>query len=72
MLGRTVLLKFLPAQIPAYVCDTNLQDHVCDIKTLQSWMGHKDLASTMIYLKAVRSKDAMARVNSSQLAALAV
>ncbi len=21
----------------------NLQDHVCDIKTLQNWMGHKDL-----------------------------
>jgi integrase/recombinase XerD len=50
----------------------NLQDHVCDIKTLQSWMGHKDLASTMVYLKAVRNKDVMARVNSSELAALAV
>jgi hypothetical protein len=48
----------------------NLQDHVCDIKTLQNWMGHKDLASTMIYLKAVRNKDVMARVNSSELAAL--
>ena len=50
----------------------NLQDHVCDIKTLQNWMGHKDLASTMIYLKAVRNKDVMACVNSSELAALAV
>jgi integrase len=50
----------------------NLQDHVCDIKTLQIWMGHKDLASTMVYLKAVRNKDVMARVNSSGLAALAV
>jgi integrase len=50
----------------------NLQDHVCDIKTLQNWMGHKDLASTMVYLKAVRNKDVMARVNSSGLAALAV
>jgi len=49
----------------------NLQDHVCDIKTLQNWMGHKDLASTMVYLKAVRNKDIMARVNSSELAALA-
>jgi integrase/recombinase XerD len=49
----------------------NLQDHVCDIKTLQNWMGHKDLASTMIYLKAVRNKDVMARVNSSELAAMA-
>jgi len=50
----------------------NLQDHVCDIKTLQNWMGHKDLASTMVYLKAVRNKDVIARVNSSGLAALAV
>jgi integrase/recombinase XerD len=50
----------------------NLQDHVCDIKTLQNWMGHKDLASTMVYLKAVRNKDVMARINSSQLAALAI
>lgn len=50
----------------------NLQDHVCDIKTLQNWMGHKDLASTMVYLKAVRNKEVMARVNSSGLAALAV
>jgi len=50
----------------------NLQDHVCDIKTLQNWMGHKDLASTMVYLKAVRNKDVMVRVNSSELAALAV
>jgi integrase len=50
----------------------NLQDHVCDIRTLQNWMGHKDLASTMVYLKAVRNKDVIARVNSSELAALAV
>ncbi len=50
----------------------NLQDHVCEIKTLQNWMGHKDLALTMVYLKAVRNKDVMARVNSSGLAALAV
>ena len=48
----------------------NFQDHVCDIKTLQNWMGHKDLASTMVYLKAVRNKNVMARVNSSELAAL--
>jgi len=50
----------------------NLQDHVCDIKTLQNWMGHKDLASTMVYLKAVRNKDVMARVNSSGLAVMAI
>jgi integrase/recombinase XerD len=49
----------------------NLQDHVCDIKTLQNWLGHKDLASTMVYLKAVRNRDVMARVNSSALAGFA-
>jgi integrase/recombinase XerD len=50
----------------------NLQDNVCDIKTLQNWMGHKDLASTMANLKAVRNKDVMGRVNSSGLTAMAV
>jgi integrase len=49
----------------------NLQDYVCDIRTLQLWLGHSDLASTMVYLKAVRSKDALERVNSSRLAGLA-
>jgi integrase/recombinase XerD len=49
----------------------NLQDHVCDIRTLQQWLGHKDLASTMVYLKAVRSKDVTARVDASELAAFA-
>jgi hypothetical protein len=49
-----------------------LQDHVCEIKTLQDWMGHKDLASTLVYLKAVRNKDVMLDLNSSELAALAI
>ena len=49
----------------------NLQDHVCDIRTLQLWLGHSDLASTMVYLKAVRNKDVAARVNGSELAAFA-
>jgi len=40
----------------------NLQDHVCDIRTLQQWQGHNDLASTMVYLKAVRSKDVVERL----------
>jgi integrase/recombinase XerD len=50
----------------------NLQDHVCDIRTLQLWLGHNDLASTMVYLKAVRSKDITARIDASELAAFAV
>ncbi|HLJ27488.1 MAG TPA: site-specific integrase [Candidatus Angelobacter sp.] len=49
----------------------NLQQHVCDIRTLQLWLGHSDLASTMVYLKAVRNKDVAARVNGSELAAFA-
>jgi integrase len=49
----------------------NLQDHVCDIRTLQLWLGHSDLASTMVYLKAVRSKDVLSKVNGSALAAFA-
>jgi len=50
----------------------NLQDHVCDIRTLQQWLGHNDLASTMVYLKAVRSKDVVARMNASKLTAFAL
>ncbi len=49
----------------------NLQEHVCDIRTLQLWLGHSDLASTMVYLKAVRNKDVAARINRSDLAAFA-
>ncbi|HKV79984.1 MAG TPA: site-specific integrase [Candidatus Sulfotelmatobacter sp.] len=36
-----------------------------DIRTLQVWMGHKDLASTMRYLKAGYGKDMLARVNQA-------
>lgn len=50
----------------------NLQDHVCDIRTLQQWLGHNDLASTMVYLKAVRSKDVVERINGSKLTAFAL
>ena len=36
-----------------------------DIRTLQVWMGHKDLASTMRYLKAGHGKDLLERVNTA-------
>jgi len=36
-----------------------------DIRTLQVWMGHKDLASTMRYLKAGYGKDLLAKVNEA-------
>lgn len=43
--------------------------HGVDIRTLQTWMGHRDIKSTMVYLKGVQSKDAPAKVNAGALAA---
>jgi len=40
------------------------------IRTVQSWLGHCDIKSTMVYLKGIRSKDAAQKVNSGELAAL--
>jgi integrase len=40
-----------------------------DIRTLQAWMGHREIQSTMVYLKGVHSKDALAKVNAGSLAA---
>lgn len=42
--------------------------HGVDIRTLQSWLGHRDIQSTMVYLKGVQSKDALAKVNGGLLA----
>ena len=47
-------------------CEQNRSDS----KTRLSWMGHEESASTMICLKAVPSKELMARANFSELAAL--
>jgi integrase/recombinase XerD len=47
----------------------HLRDGV-DIRTVQSWLGHSDIQSTMVYLKGVRSKDAAVKVNSGELASL--
>lgn len=46
----------------------HLRDGV-DIRTLQQWMGHRDIQSTMVYLKGIQSKDAHVKVNSGSLAA---
>ncbi len=48
----------------------HLQDGV-DIRTLQQWMGHRDTASTMVYLKGVRNSDMQARLNKGSMAAFA-
>ena len=45
-----------------------LRDGV-DIRTLQNWMGHRDIQSTMVYLKGIHSKDALVKVNGGSLAA---
>lgn len=42
--------------------------HGVDIRTLQNWLGHRDIKSTMVYLKGVQSKDALAKVNAGSLA----
>lgn len=42
--------------------------HGVDIRTLQNWMGHRDIKSTMVYLKGVQSKDALAKVNAGAVA----
>jgi len=41
------------------------------VRTVQEWLGHSDLESTMIYLKYVRRKDIQQLVDASELAALA-
>lgn len=46
----------------------HLRDGI-DIRTLQSWMGHRDLKATMVYLKGIQSKDAVSKVNAGALAA---
>jgi len=46
----------------------HLRDSV-DIRTLQDWMGHRSIKSTMVYLKGIQSKDALAKVNAGALAA---
>ncbi len=42
--------------------------HGVDIRTLQIWMGHRDIKSTMVYLKGIQSEVALAKVNSGALA----
>ena len=39
-----------------------------DIRTLQTWMGHRDIKSTMVYLKGVQSKGALVKVNAGAVA----
>jgi integrase len=63
--GRWFLHKFRHTYATRH-----LQDGV-DIRTLQGWMGHRDIASTMVYLKGVRNADIQNRINKGSLAAFA-
>ena len=47
----------------------HLRDGV-DIRTVQAWLGHRDIKSTMVYLKGIRSKDAAHKVNNGELAGM--
>ena len=67
MRPRAVLPAFLSPQVPPHFRTEHLR-HGVDIRTLQSWMGHRDIKSTMVYLKGVQSKDALAKVNAGALA----
>jgi site-specific recombinase XerD len=50
---------------------TNCLEDGVSIRTVQEWLGHSDLESTMIYLKYVRRKDIQQLVDNSEVAALA-
>lgn len=45
---------------------THLRDGI-DLRTVQYWMGHKDLKSTMVYLKPARGREILSKVNASTL-----
>lgn len=45
----------------------HLRDGI-DIRTLQNWLGHRSIKSTMVYLKGIQSRDALTKVNAGALA----
>jgi integrase/recombinase XerD len=63
--GRWFLHKF------RHTYATTCLESGVSIRALQEWLGHSDLASTMIYLKYVRRKDIQQLVDNSEMAALA-
>lgn len=63
--GRWFLHKF------RHTYATTCLESGVSIRTLQEWLGHSDLASTMVYLKYVRRKDIQQLVDNSEMAVLA-
>ena len=49
----------------------HLRDGI-DIRTLQHWLGHRDMKSTIVYLKGIQAKDALTKVNAGSLASYVV
>jgi integrase/recombinase XerD len=50
---------------------TNQLEEGVSIRTLQEWLGHSDLESTMVYLKYVDSKEIYTIVDNTAIASLA-
>jgi integrase/recombinase XerD len=50
---------------------TTSLEHGVSIRTLQEWLGHSDLESTMVYLKLVRRRDIHQVLDTSQMAGIA-
>jgi hypothetical protein len=46
-------------------------EHGVSIRSLQEWLGHGDLESTMVYLKLVLHKDMQKLLDTSEMADLA-
>ena len=45
-----------------------LREGGADVRTVQLWMGHRSLESTLEYLKPARDKEIQAKVENSPLA----
>jgi integrase len=63
--GSMVPAKFSAAPTPQGTCRKH------DIRTLQQWMGHRDISRRWFILKGVRNADIQNRINKGSLAAFA-
>lgn len=59
------VLRLDSPQTPRTYCTTLLQSGL-DLRTVQQFMGHADLASTMRYLRPATSKESQSRINAIQ------
>jgi len=52
----------LASQVSRYVCNLEFVGRV-DLRTVQQWLRHSDMESTMRYLKPSRSQQVRKKVN---------